>query len=361
MLLVASLIGLERKYPMQPLRVMVTGAGSGVGQGVIKALRLSDLSLTLIGADIGPLNAGLFRTDESVLIPRFEKAGALEEIIETLRREHISVLMVGSEFDLEFLSRNKHVIEAETATFVVTSPPETIAIAADKWATTNFLKEHGLPHAEAVVPHSLEDAEQVAAAWGYPVVLKARRGTSSRHVHVVRDARAMRVVFETVPEPMVQRMISMPSDELGQEYTCSVFTCRDGSVLGPFTARRTLRSGSSWEIEVAPFPELDPLLMEIGRVLPTLGSLNVQLMVGPAGPVPFEFNARFSGTTAVRAHYGFNEPEMVIRSYVSREEDLTPVIGRGMVFRYLEEVFLDGATGDSLAEPFPRGVVRSWF
>ena len=35
MLLVASLIGLERKYPMQPLRVMVTGAGSGGTVAVI--------------------------------------------------------------------------------------------------------------------------------------------------------------------------------------------------------------------------------------------------------------------------------------------------------------------------------------
>ena len=38
-------------------------------------------------------------------------------------------------------------------------------------------------------------------------------------------------------------------------------------------------------------------------------------MMGPKGPIPFEINARFSGTTAIRAHFGFNEPELAIQSY----------------------------------------------
>jgi carbamoyl-phosphate synthase large subunit len=343
------------------IRVMVTGAGSGVGQGIIKALKISDLPLRVISADIGPLNCGLFRTEEAVLIPRVESPGALEEIIDILTRNDVRVLMVGSEFDLEFFARNKAVIEEETSAFIVVSPEKTVEIAADKWATANFLKEHALPCAEAAIPSDLDEAIAAAEAWGYPVMLKARRGTSSRHVHVIESAERMRLVFQGVPQPMVQQLIRMPSADLGHEYTCSIFSCRDGQILGPFTARRTLRAGSSWAIEVAPFPDLFPLLMEIGRTLPSLGSLNVQLMVGPDGPVPFEFNARFSGTTAVRAHYGFNEPEMAIRSYVSMEENLSPSIGSGMALRYLEEVFVDGATSESLTQPLPKGTVRAWF
>ena len=43
---------------MSKIRVMVTGSGSGVGQGIMKALRLSKLQLTLIAADISIYNAG---------------------------------------------------------------------------------------------------------------------------------------------------------------------------------------------------------------------------------------------------------------------------------------------------------------
>jgi len=111
---------------------MVTGAGSGVGQGIIKALKISDLPLRVISADIAPLNCGLFRTEEAVLIPRVESPGALEEIIDILTRNDVRVLMVGSEFDLEFFARNKAVIEEETSAFIVVSPEKTVEIAADK-------------------------------------------------------------------------------------------------------------------------------------------------------------------------------------------------------------------------------------
>ena len=346
---------------MSATRVMVTGAGSGVGQGVIKALRMCRVPPTIIGADIGPLNAGLFRTDEALLIPKVECPGALDKIIEILKREQVEVIMVGSEFDLEFFSRNKCVIEAESLALVVASPLETVEIAADKWKTTNFLEEQGLPFATAAIPDSMDEAIEIAKTWGYPVVLKARKGTSSRHVHVVANTEEMRLLFEAVPLPMIQELIAMPSDELGQEYTCSVFTRRDGRVIGPFTARRTLRAGSSWAIEVAPVPELNSVLLAVGKALPSLGSLNVQLMIGPAGPVPFEFNARFSGTTAVRAHFGFNEPEMVLEDYVYGDGGIDPTIRAGMALRYLEEVFLDGVMGDSLKAPFPKGEVRPWF
>ena len=102
---------------------------------------------------------------------------------------------------------------------------------------------------------------------------------------------------------------------MDSEYTCSVFKCNDGSLLGPFTARRTLRSGNSWHVEVRRYEEFIPLLLKIGELLPVMGSINVQLMMGKDGPVPFEFNARFSGTTAVRSYFGFNEPAMAIKNY----------------------------------------------
>jgi carbamoyl-phosphate synthase large subunit len=140
-----------------------------------------------------------------------------------------------------------------------------------------------------------------------------------------------------------------------------VFRCSDDSLIGPFTARRTLRGGSSWHVEVNHFEALHPLLLELGEKLPSMGTLNVQLMVGENGPVPFEFNARFSGTTAVRAYFGFNEPEMAIRHFVLGETIPKPSIRKGMAFRYLEEVFLNDVGADALGEPFVKGRVEPWF
>lgn len=346
---------------MKRLRVMVTGAGSGVGQGIVKALRASAVPTTIISADIAPLNAALFRADEAVLLPRVEDPSAREAIPALLRRHGVDVLMIGSEFDLDFVSRHKDELERESGALVVASPLSTVEIANDKWLTAEFLRTHGLAHPVSRLPSNVEEACRQAAEIGYPVILKTRTGTSSRHVHLVADESTLRSIFESVPKPMVQQFVGFPGQHLAHEYTCSVFRCADGTLLGPFTARRTLRGGSSWIVEVDKFEHLHPLLLGIGAQLPSMGSLNVQLRDGPSGPAPFELNARFSGTTAVRAHYGFNEPELVLRSYVLGEAVEQPVIGKGVALRYLEEVFVDGVAAGDLAEPLPQGHVRPWF
>ena len=167
--------------------------------------------------------------------------------------------------------------------------------------------------------------------------------------------------YSSTPLPMLQRVIDIPTSELHSEYTCSVFKMPDGKIFGPFTARRTVRGGTSWHVEVARFNELDELLLAIGHATDFIGSLNVQLMLTEEGPVPFELNARFSGTTAVRAHFGFNEPEMALRAYYYREDIPVPIIRSGIALRYHEEVFVDDVRADELRPSIHKGYVNTWF
>lgn len=345
---------------LKPCRVLVTGAGSGVGQGIVKALRISDLPVTVVAADIAQMNAALYRADEAVIIPRVEQANALERIIELLLHHRIDVVMIGSEFDLEFFSLNRIEVESRAGVSVIVASPATVKVANDKWLTAEFLREAGLPYAEAYLPKDQEDAVHRAEKWGFPVVLKTRRGTSSRHVHIVRDSESLKKLFPGTPIPMLQRVIDIPSSELGSEYTCSVFKTADGTMIGPFTARRTVRGGTSWHIEVAPFEALYAPLLAIADALDFVGSLNVQLMLTDGGAIPFELNSRFSGTTGVRAHFGFNEPEMALRSFFYKEVVPAPEIRVGVAMRYHEEVFIENVSAASLSLS-DKGVVNPWF
>ena len=340
---------------------MVTGAGSGVGNGIVKALRHSALPMTICCSDIDSMNVGLFRADEAVIWPKVEAPEALETITRSLKDLRIDVLLIGSEYDLAFFAEHCSTIERETGTRIVVSPSSTIAMANDKWQTFRFLDENNLPRPDTVLPESIDDAIKQTSGWDYPLMLKPRAGTSSRHVHIVRDEKMLRQLYPGIQGPIIQQLLDTPSASLKNEFTATIFKTGTDKIIGPFIARRTLRGGDSWNLEIAPFDNIHPLLLSIAAKLPVMGSLNVQLIQTETGPVPFEINARFSGTTAIRAHFGFNDAAMAVRHFLQGEEIEAPVIGNGMVFRYMEEVFVDGINLANAAEGFTQGEVHSWF
>lgn len=346
---------------MKTIRVMVTGGGSIVGQGIIKALRHSRLPLRIICTDIAALNVGVLRADEAVVMPPVERDGSLAAWLTAIRELRADVLMIGSEYDLAFFSEHRPAIEAQTGCKVIASSPEAVAIADDKVATAEFLRANGLPHARTLAPVSLAEAAAGAEQFGYPFVLKPRSGTSARHVEVIRDRASLDYFFPRTPRPMLQEFLREVPESIGGEFTCSTFRCADGTLLGPFVSRRTLRGGSSWMVEVTDSAAIGELMLAIGNRLPSVGSLNVQLMLTERGPVPFEFNARFSGTTPIRAYFGFNEPEMAIRSYVLNERLEVPAIRRGFCMRYVEEIMLDEIPANAVPASLPAGVINRWF
>ena len=346
---------------MKKINVLVTGAGSGVGQSILKSLKISRLNLNIISSDISPLNAALFRYDKSIIIPKVENKNSVKKIINILNRNEIHVLFVGSEYEVEFFSINKKKIEQYTSAIICVSPKETVQISGDKYLTYKFLKDNNLPYAKTYLPKNLNSAKKILDKCTLPVFIKDRFGTSSRNIFLIRNKNELNKYFRIVPNSIIQEFAGNKGDDLKNEYTCSFFFSKERKMIGPFIARRVLKYGTSWSIEIKKFEKVRPILFKIAKLLPSIGSLNIQLRYGKKGPIPFEFNARFSGTTSIRSHYGFNEPEMFINNYYLNKKIKNPKIKEGLVLRYIDEIFLDGIEQNSKKLVDKKGKKRNWF
>jgi carbamoyl-phosphate synthase large subunit len=67
-------------------------------------------------------------------------------------------------------------------------------------------------------------------------------------------------------------------------------------------------------------PEIQEFCEDLARRLGSRGPLNLQLRVHRGEFYVFEIHPRFSGTTPIRASAGFNEPDILLRSFLYGEE-----------------------------------------
>ena len=115
----------------------------------------------------------------------------------------------------------------------------------------------------------------------------------------------------------------------------------NGKILSSIPLRRKLKNGNT---SVAYFNESDEIDNYNGQVAEKLGPdgpINIQLRLTTNGPMVFEINPRFSGTTPVRSSFGVNEVSILVE-YLEKGNSLTdkPVLKEGMVIRYTVDQFV---------------------
>ncbi len=323
------------------IRVLVTGSGNGVGQSIIRSLYISKLNLEIIKADIDKVSTDIYDGKKKLIIPKVENKGSKDWFIKNLVKKKIDVLFVGSEYEIKFFSTHKEEIEYKTKTIICVSPIKTINISLDKFLTYKFLKSHNFPCPKTFLPKNVKDGQKIIKKMKTPFYLKDRFGTSSRNIYLIKNKKYFKGLYNIVPNPIIQEFAGYKGEGLKNEYTCGIFSLKNEKLIGPFIAKRVLKNGTSWIAEVTRQKKIKNLVIQIAKKLTNVGSLNIQLRNGSKGPIPIEFNARFSGTTSIRAFFGFNEPEMFIKNYLLKKNIQTPKVKFGKVFRFTEELYLE--------------------
>jgi carbamoyl-phosphate synthase large subunit len=346
-----------------PLSVLVTAVGGGGhGEQILKALRLAQTPLRIIGGDMSPFSSGLQKVDRAYLLPPPSDPDYLETILELCRQEEVRVLFHGSEPELKVFSKQRTRLQ-QAGLFLPINPAEVIELCMDKVRTCEALTARGFHVPAFRKVRTLDDALTFEH---YPAILKPSiGGGGSANVYLVQDAEEVRVLagqlLTVYDEFIIQAYVGTPD----AEYTVGVLSDLDGNLINSIAVRRYILSSLCNRIkipnrslkanlgrllavssgvsqgEIGHFPEVTGPCEEIAKAIGARGPLNIQCRLVDGKVYVLEINPRFSGTTSLRALVGFNEPDILIRKHVLGEEIAPRFAYReGVVMRGLEETFI---------------------
>jgi carbamoyl-phosphate synthase large subunit len=331
---------------MTSRRVLITGIGGNVGQGVFKALRAGRNSYHIVGIDMEPLSAGFSLVDRYYQTPRTTDPAFGPTLAAIARAEQLQAIYVCSPTELESFAVNQEQWESELGLSIFVNPPDVIRIGSDKLATAEFLRKSGFAYPETVLSSDTDGVERLIAQYGLPLIAKPRSGFSSRNVFVVNSREEIAAAATLVPDLVVQRYL--PDEK--SEYTAATLSGADKKVRALVILRRDLLQGTTYRTELIEDANLDRQVIRIVEALGAVGACNLQFRMIDETAFVFEINPRFSGTSGIRFLYGFNDCEMIFDLLHLKLEVEQPALQKAVVLRYWNEVCIPNASFQDLRD-----------
>jgi carbamoyl-phosphate synthase large subunit len=306
---------------------------------------------TTIAADPNPLAPAQYAAQVRVAVPPIADPGYVPALRELCQRHRVGAVIPLTDLDIEVLAR----AAADGLLPALVPSPEVARATYDKYEAHLLLTRLGLPSPPTVLPGEEPDS--------YPVMVKPRRGSGARSIHLARDAAErdffVRYLAEGRPgypgEPvMVQRAMG------GPELSIDCLGDHAGRCLNAIP--RTMlesRGGESIKGQVVHDEELIELGRRVMEALKVAGPATIQVFRDPdAGLGITDVNTRFGGAfsgPSYAALPGRTYPELIVR--LAAGESVEPHVGEfraGMTFtRYYWQLELDGdmqPTGRSIVQ-----------
>ncbi len=323
---------------LKVITILVTGVGGPLGQAILKALAGAPMQFRILGVDRTKFSVGLSWVDKGFVLPDSSCPEAyLPAFREICANEQPDLIFPGSHGELQLLSQHAQALKEDIGAVVVASSPEVLRIGLNKWETVGFLQRSGLNFPRTA---RVEDAEEVRCLikeFGFPLIAKPVGGAGSQNLFKIKSKKEIEYVRSLGIEMILQEYL-WPDD---QEYTVGVYTLKNGQTVGAIAMKRELAAGVTYRARVDRNPRIEEEAIAVVKALHPFGPCNVQLRLTERGPVTFEINPRFSGTTGMRAHFGYNEAEMAIRDLVLDQVVATPQVEPGVALRFWDEIYLD--------------------
>jgi carbamoyl-phosphate synthase large subunit len=327
----------------QRINVLVTGAGALLGQGILRCIQMAERPVRIITADPDPRATGHWLGHCACLIPPASDPQYLEAIENIAEEEEISLIFVGTDVELGIFSRGKDNLFRKFHALTVVSPLKAIEIANDKILTSRFLRDEGFSFVDCALASDRENVERLVEKFGFPLFGKPRIGARSVGAFKIADRGVLEEVCAKNPDYFIGEYLSEEDGEFTAGCLVTNGRCKSIVVL-----RRDLRDGNTYRAYAETSGRFDRLLGQVAERLGIFGPCNLQFRLRNAEPVIFEINARFSGTTPIRAIFGYNEVSHLLDYLIEGKEIPRAVIRNGSVYRAWCDIFVDDEQASDL-------------
>ena len=319
--------------------ILVTGAGSLLGQGILRMLKIADFQKKIFTADPDSRSSGHWLGDEAIIIPKVNEANYIQTIKDIVSQNKIDMILVGTDVELTILSQYKKEFFENFNCTIIVSDLNVINISNDKFLTAQFLKENNFPFPFSVMANDKEGLNQIKEKLGFPLFAKPIDGARSLGIKVINDENELNDLYNPNSNLTVQQYLP---EEQG-EYTSGCLVV-EGKCKSIVTLRRDLRDGNTYRAYRDEFSsKYDEVIKEIAEKLNPDGPVNFQFRVFNEQPVIFEINGRFSGTTPLRYFFGFNEVEALLNYHLFGKLIKNPILKEGVVLRTWSDMFVDNS------------------
>lgn len=330
---------------MKKINVLVLGVGGNVSQGILKAIAKSSLECRVIGACVSSESLGLYFCDTAYLCPYADSEAFMPWLIDICNKENIDIIFTGVEENVIKISANLDKIKQESKSVFVCATYEQLLIGQNKLKTCEWLKENDCNYPRFAVPENIDTVNLLLEEVGYPLLAKPIMGKGSLGIIKITNEMELNDVLK-MNGYVIQEYIG---DE-NSEYTVGCYRDKSGRTLDPIIMHRKLKYGTTVKAEIVENEIIKAEAIKIANRFAADGPLNIQLRLDKNNrPVCFELNVRFSGTTPMRAHFGFNDVEAMIKEYVLDQalpEKFNVV--KGTSYRYMNEIYFEDNVLDEL-------------
>lgn len=318
---------------MRDLSILVTGIGGDIGVNIVKCLKESAYKAKIYGCDADPYAFGKNKVIEFFQSPHAKREKEYFEFLKkVVRAKNINYIYPAPEAEIEYFHHHRDTGKQLNVEVMINNNM-ILDTFLDKYLTSEFLKEKGLPWARSFL------MDQYRGELNYPLIIKKRRGSGSKLVLVVNndeefDFYKRKYAHEDL---IVQEYLGNPSEE----YTLGVFSDGQQSYCIPFRRHLFSDAGVTRLAELVVNNKLEQLGRAVAKVTKLAGSLNIQLRKTGDRYVPFEINPRVSGTAYVRHCFGFRDVEWWLDMKEKKQIQYTPKYRQGVAVRAISEVFYD--------------------